>query len=405
MANPTTSKPPLSQIKPGGLRTFHAALAAWYTTHGRHDLPWRTTADPYRIWLSEIMLQQTQVATVRDRFYFPFLKKFPTVKSLAAAEREAVMKAWEGLGYYRRAGNLHEAAKIISGRSPRRMTGPNLDQPKKKDSPRHKDGVTGWDTLDELLSLPGIGRNTAHAILAFAYHQPVAILEANVKRVVARVFALKHPSDAQLWAGAEHLLNHAAPFDYNQAMMDIGSAVCTPKNPRCDDCPANSICAGKSAPEIYPARKAKKQVPTRVVTIHVREDACGRLFLEKREETLLGGLYGFAQSAVIASDSAAIHLGHTKKEEGGLPRCYAPRNDAGLLGTVNHTYSHFKLIGHVVHERIAGKPNSPDWHTAAHIATLPLSTLDHKVLALVENCHSTKKNSSKRVRRTKRVDE
>jgi A/G-specific adenine glycosylase len=392
MAQRTISKPAPSQIKPAGLRTFHASLAAWYATHGRHDLPWRNTADPYHIWLSEVMLQQTQVATVRERFYFPFLEKFPTIEALAAAPRESVMKAWEGLGYYRRAGNLHEAAKIISGMSPRRTTGSRLAT-QKKNGPRHEDEVTDWSTLDDLLALPGIGKNTAHAILAFAYYQPVAILEANVKRVVARMFALETPSEAELWAGAEMLLNKAAPFDYNQAMMDVGSLICTPKNPRCTECPAQKICAGIASPEKYPAPKLKKQTPTREVTIHVREDARGRLFLEKREEALLGGLYGFPQTQYTLDTQRHI-ASHGEPRSGGVSEAKGQRAPS-ILGLVTHIYSHFKLIGTVVHERIASKPNSPDWHTAAEIAALPLSKLDHKVLALVENCHSAKKKPAK----------
>jgi A/G-specific adenine glycosylase len=243
MATRTTISAALPQMKPRQLRTFHAALARWYQTHGRHDLPWRTTDDPYHIWLSEVMLQQTQVATVRDRFYAPFLAKFPSVAALAAAPEAAVMKAWEGLGYYSRARNLHKAAKQVSGA---RCQVPALL-------------TKTWNARPEtLLSLPGIGRNTASAILAFAYHQPVAILEANVKRIIARVFALTQPNDAELWAGAEALLNRDEPFNYNQAMMDIGALICTPKNPNCNACPASSICKGKIAPEKYPTPKTKK---------------------------------------------------------------------------------------------------------------------------------------------------
>jgi A/G-specific adenine glycosylase len=365
MAQRTTSKPRSQQIKPAAIRNFHGALAAWYKTHGRHDLPWRLTRDPYHIWLSEVMLQQTQVATVRERFYFPFLKKFPTITSLATASPESVMKAWEGLGYYRRAGFLHEAAKQAHTGLP--------------------------TTIEGLLALPGIGRNTAHAIAAFAYHQPVAILEANVKRVVARIFALENPSDAQLWGCAEALLNHAAPFDYNQAMMDLGSLLCTPKNPRCAACPANKICAGKTAPETYPAPKAKKLVPTREVIIHVREDAQGRLFLEKRDEALLGGLYGFPQ---VASRQSPVTSKKDKKKNSALTTGDW-RLETSFLGTVTHIYSHFKLIGTVMHTRAAGPSNSADWHTRAEIDALPLSKLDHKVLALVENCHRVKKKRPK----------
>ena len=329
------------------------------------------------------MLQQTQVATVRDRFYFPFLAKFPTVEALAAAEREAVMKAWEGLGYYSRARNMHEAAKKIV-----HSEWWIVNSGAKPSSP-----FTIHDALyTHLLSLPGIGKNTAHAILGFAYHQPVAILEANVKRVVARIYALETPSEAELWAGAETLLNHATPFDYNQAMMDIGSMVCTRKNPNCSACPANNICKGKSSPHLYPTPKAKKQVPTREVTIHVREDGNGRFFLEARDAKLLGGLYGFPQTTVIARSEATWQSRHKgirapKTRRAGSPR--SARDDAHILGTVTHVYSHFKLIGTVVYEKSSAKVNAADWYSREEIRALPLSTLDHKVLALVENCHSS----------------
>lgn len=350
MAQGTTSKAAAPQIKPAGIRKFQARLHTWYETHGRHDLPWRKTDDPYRIWLSEVMLQQTQVSTVLARFYEPFLKKFPTVKSLADAPRESVMKAWEGLGYYRRAGNLHEAAKLARNGMPRDVEG--------------------------LLALPGIGRNTAHAIAALAYHHPVAILEANVKRVVARIFALETPNDNQLWQGAELLLNRDEPFHYNQAMMDLGSLICTPKKPDCPSCPAKVICLGQKSPEKYPAPKQKKLVPTREVVIHVREDANGRYLLEARDAALLGGLYGFPQTPL------------TKK----------PTNS---IGTVTHVYSHFKLIGDVVLEKTNARSNSKDWHNREEIAALPLSKVDHKVLALVENCHSAQKKAPKAVKQRK----
>lgn len=360
MARTTTTPATALQIKPAALRTFHAQLAAWYKTNGRHDLPWRQTDNPYHIWLSEVMLQQTQVATVLARFYHPFLAKFPTIEALAAAEREAVMKAWEGLGYYSRARNLHEAAKRLMANS---MFRARVAEGEPRSGGVSAESAKGQraPSIEQLLSLPGIGRNTASAIAAFAYHQPVAILEANVKRVVARIFALKTASDAELWAGADALLNHTQPFDYNQAMMDLGSLICTPKKPHCTTCPASALCAGKSAPETFPTPRAKKQVPTRHVTIHVREDSGGRLFLEKRDEALLGGLYGFPQST------------------------HATQNP---VGSVTHVYSHFKLIGTVAHERMPAKTNSADWHTRAQIEALPLSKLDHKVLALVENGHS-----------------
>ncbi|MES2985435.1 MAG: A/G-specific adenine glycosylase [Pseudomonadota bacterium] len=351
----------LPQIKPAGLRRFHARLAAWYAAHGRHDLPWRKTADPYAIWISEVMLQQTQVSTVLARFYHPFLTRFPTVDALATAPREAVMKAWEGLGYYRRAGFLHAAAQQVA-------SAPDATFPQ---------------AVDHLLALPGIGKNTAHAIAAFAYHQPVAILEANVKRIVARIFALRTPSDAELWAGAEALLDAQHPFDYNQSMMDLGSLICLPKNPLCTQCPASDICLGKTDPHAYPTPKAKKQTPVRELTIAVLEDANGKYFLEARDAQLLGGLYGFTQLADAGDiDALCQQMGVT------------PTHRAAL-GTVTHVYSHFKLIGQVEHIRTVQKMNGPHWHSRAEIAALPLSKVDHKTLALVENCHTAKKKIPK----------
>ncbi|MFN7186471.1 MAG: A/G-specific adenine glycosylase [Alphaproteobacteria bacterium] len=332
-----------AQIKPGKLLRFHLALQHWYQAHGRHDLPWRQTRDPYHIWVSEIMLQQTQVATVRDRYYHNFLQRFPTLEALAAAPREAVMKAWEGLGYYRRAAHLHEAAKRVSdfrSQFPEILTEAWNPEP------------------DTLITLPGIGRNTAHAILAFAYHQPMVVMEANVKRIVARIFALTQPKEAELWAGAERLMNRKNPFDYNQAMMDLGAMICTPKVPRCNACPASGICKGQSDPTHYPQAKAKKKIPIRHVVILVREDAKGRLYLEHRETALLGGMYGFPQLA-------ASHNGGKK------------------IGTLTHIYSHFRLEA-TVRLECTRTGNSRSWYNREALARLPLSSLDRNVLKLLQ---------------------
>jgi A/G-specific adenine glycosylase len=310
------------------------------------------------------MLQQTQVATVLARFYHPFLQTFPTVQHLAAAPRDAVMKAWEGLGYYRRAGFLHEAAKRAHNGLPTDVEG--------------------------LRALPGIGKNTAHAIAAFAYRQPVAILEANVKRVVARVFAWEKPSENDLWAGAEALLNVAEPFHYNQAMMDFGSMVCTPRAPDCGVCPANAICKGTQAPERYPTPKAKKQMPVREMVITVKRDATGKLYLEKRSDALLGGLYGFPQTILLSSP----------RRRGSQVSAHAAldsrlRGNDSEAGIVTHTYSHFKLIGHVVIEHIGKPMHGEGWYSPTEIAALPLSGVDHKVLALVTQRNTVPKPAAK----------
>src|SRR5471030_2980369 len=173
------------------IQAFHQHLHQWYNLHGRKQLPWRTTDDPYAIYISEIMLQQTQVKTVLERYYFPFLQRFPTLAALTAAPQDDVLNAWQGLGYYNRALNLHKAAKRCGEQLP--------------------------GTAEALMSLPGIGRNTAHAIAAFGYRQPVTVMEANVRRVLSRIFALSCPDEKTLWDKAGALLDKGNPFDYNQA--------------------------------------------------------------------------------------------------------------------------------------------------------------------------------------------
>ena len=364
MAKRTNTTLALPQLKPASLRTFHKALNGWYEAHGRHALPWRQTDDAYKIWLSEVMLQQTQVSTVLARFYPPFLERFPTLESLADAPREKVMKAWEGLGYYTRAANLHKTA--ISVVENARVN--------------HLNKATMPNDFDALLALPGIGRNTAHAVLAFAYHQPVAIMEANVKRIVARVFALAIPTDDQLWSGAEQLLDSKNPFHHNQAMMDLGSIVCTPKNPACMICPANSLCEGKIAPENYPQKKIKKQVPTREMIITVLQNTEGKYYLTTRADRLLGGLYGFPQTPLSSdhSDEPRSQRRAAAHASGSVGVTPPPTP----IGKITHVYSHFKLIGHVVLESASTAPKK-EWYSRQEIAALPLSKADHKVLTLL----------------------
>ncbi|MCH2038591.1 MAG: hypothetical protein MK137_08385, partial [Rickettsiales bacterium] len=203
--------------------------------YGRLTLPWRNTLDPYHIYVSEVMLQQTQVKTVLDRFYHPFLTQFPSLEALAGAKIESVLKAWEGLGYYSRARNLHKAATL---------TAPALP-----------------DDFEALQTLPGIGKNTAAAICAFAFKQPIPVMEANLKRVLSRFFGYETAKDNDLWDAAYRLLNTSNPYDYNQAMMDIGSMVCLPKAPKCDLCPLQSECVGTHRPEQFGVKNRRKYRP------------------------------------------------------------------------------------------------------------------------------------------------
>jgi A/G-specific adenine glycosylase len=225
---------------------------AWQRKHGRHDLPWQNTRDAYRIWLSEIMLQQTQVSTVIP-YYERFLGRFPEVASLAAAELDEVLRLWSGLGYYSRARNLRAAARAV------------VDQ----------HGGRFPDTREALESLPGVGRSTAAAIAAFAYGRREAILDGNVKRVLARCFAVAgHPGDKavaeRLWSLAESLLPGEGIEAYTQGLMDIGATVCLRK-PDCARCPLRGHCAAyrQGNPQDYPAPRPRKEVRVRAVAMLV----------------------------------------------------------------------------------------------------------------------------------------
>ncbi len=203
--------------------SFRASLLQWYDANKR-DLPWRRTSDPYRIWLSEIMLQQTRVGAVLDH-YRRFLERFPDVHSLAHAREQSVLAAWSGLGYYRRARNLHACAKEVS--SQREGKCPSAAK--------------------ELQELPGIGRYTAAAIASIAFNQPSAVVDGNVERVLQRVTGKAELSSAETWPLAEHLISVERPGDFNQAMMELGATVCLPKDPRCLVCPVIRFCATKGA--------------------------------------------------------------------------------------------------------------------------------------------------------------
>lgn len=217
-------RPYRPRLDPRRLRAFQTRLLDWFRVNGR-DLPWRRTRDPYKILVSEVMLQQTQVPRVRE-YYARFLREYPSVEDLAAASPARVRDSWDGLGYYARARNLHATARKIArehgGRFPRRV--------------------------EEIRSLPGVGRYTAGAVVSFAYGEPAPILDTNVRRVLGRVFVRRQPAssaklDRRLWALAEAVLPAGEVWAFNQALMDFGATVCTARNPRCPACPLRSLCA------------------------------------------------------------------------------------------------------------------------------------------------------------------
>src|SRR6185295_10041728 len=220
--------------------SFAEQLVAWQRRHGRHELPWQGTRDPYRIWLSEVMLQQTQVAAVIP-YYERFLKKFPTVEHLARAEEEEVLQLWSGLGYYARGRNLHAAAREIA-----RAGFPKVAK--------------------DIEALPGVGRSTAAAIAVFAFGERAAILDGNAKRVLARCFAVEE--EKELWKVSERLVPHRDVRAYTQALMDLGATVCTRSKPACARCPVARSCRGRRENRVHelPRPKPKKVLPLRRAT-------------------------------------------------------------------------------------------------------------------------------------------
>ncbi len=214
------------------MKKIQKSLLDWYEKNGRHDLPWRNTDDIYHIYLSEIMLQQTQVSRVKEEYYPNFLEKFPTLQTLANAPLDEVLASWSGLGYYSRARNLHKTA--------------NLSKKGLPNSPK------------ELQKLPGIGQYTASAICSFGHHQAIPVVDTNIARVIKRFFGLLNPLNDLIWTKADQFLNHKHSRAHNLAVMDLGSLICTPKSPNCRECPLQESCHGKEDPEIYTKTKKKE---------------------------------------------------------------------------------------------------------------------------------------------------
>ncbi len=254
-------------------QSFRRPLLEWYDAHAR-DLPWRESRDPYRVWVSEIMLQQTRVAAVIAH-YHEFLRRFPTVRKLAAAREASVLAAWSGLGYYRRARMMHAAAKVMA----RELGG--------KFPP----------TADTWRELPGIGRYTSAAIASIAFDEPVAVVDGNVERVLARVSGSRLAGE-KLWAAAESMLDRSRPGDFNQAMMELGATVCTPRSPACLTCPVIELCATRG--EMAVGAKAARQRKREIHYALDRRD--GEVFLVQRapHASLMAGMWELPEVGVVA---------------------------------------------------------------------------------------------------------
>ena len=304
---------------PGGYPDFSAQLIAWQERHGRHSLPWQNTRDPYAIWVSEIMLQQTQVSAVIP-YYQRFMASFPDVGCLAGADEEAVLRHWSGLGYYSRARNLHSAAQIIAASHDGRFPG----------------------DFDAILALPGIGRSTAAAICVFAFGERQAILDGNVKRVFARCFGVAGwpglPAvERQLWEIAQKLLPEVGIEAYTQGLMDLGATVCTRTRPSCSICPLSSRCAALRTNQTgaLPAPKPRKALPEReTVMLLLRHE--GEILLEKRPSAgIWGGLWSLPEVGQGAD------MQQLSRERFGLEVKLLPP-----LARLSHTFTHFRL--HIV---------------------------------------------------------
>lgn len=354
-------------LAPATRAAITRALAAWYE-ETRRDLPWRRTGDPYAIWVSEVMLQQTQVKTVVP-YYQRFMERFPTVGHLARAELEAVLKVWEGLGYYSRARHLHRAAQRVE---------------------KHMGGRLP-DDWPAFRALPGVGDYIAAAVLSIAFAKPHAVVDGNVKRVLARLFTMATP--VNLAAGhkpfqrvADQLLDAADPGRHNQAMMELGAQVCAPRQPLCGRCPLALFCGARSArtTDQYPVRVQRHAVGQQqwVAGVVVRQ---GRLLLTRRPETgLLAGLWELPGGVVRPGEAQDRACVDRVREAVGLDVAVQRH-----LVTVRHAYTHFKLRLEVflcapAHGRVRRNgPAAHQWVPFDQLNRLPLHKAVHKALPAI----------------------
>jgi len=340
-------------------------LLRWFERNAR-DLPWRKIQDSYAIWISEIMLQQTQVPTVIP-YYQKFLKSFPTVQHLAKANLSRVLKVWEGLGYYSRARNLHRASKIVLN---------------------HFHGKIP-DNLKGLLSLPGIGRSTAGAILSFAYNEDTPILDGNAKRVLSRLFAIsgsKTKAEKILWRTSEYLIpkGHSNPF--NQALMDLGSMVCTPKDPQCPLCPLSYLCKAKASgtPERYPSKVARKRIP-QITAVSAVIQRGGRVLLNRRPPRgLLGGLWEFPNWKIEGKQRSRsrlkLRLRNFVKKETGISV-----EIKESIGTFKQTFTHFKLTLDAYYCEAVRVNRKGRWVPTRSLHVLAMSRIHRRIAHIISD--------------------
>ncbi len=302
-------------------KKIHEELLAWYEKVGRHELPWRNTENIYHVYLSEIMLQQTQVNRVRDEYYPQFLEKFPTLEVLGNAPLDDVLCAWSGLGYYRRAKNLHKTAQLTPEGLPK--------------------------SVEELKKLPGIGAYTASAVCSFGYAQNVPVVDTNIARVLKRYFALLNPKEKELWNYAQKFINEADPRHHNLALMDLGSMLCTPKSPQCQACPLSLECQGKEEPELYTQVKKKESIAMELFFgVMIKK---GKIALKYSDENM------YKDMLVLPSVEPV---------------------EEKLLGSYKHAYTKYRLSVHLYEVEELNEDFA--WYDLESFDTLPVSSLTKK---------------------------
>ena len=345
-------------------------LLAWYRKHQR-QLPWRQKEDAYSIWVSEVMLQQTQVNTVLP-YYRKFLNHFPDVKSLAQADLQSVLKIWEGLGYYARARNMHRAARMI-------VTEFSAKIPAE------------WEDIKKL---PGVGDYIAAAVLSITFNQPYAVIDGNVKRVLARLFLIDAPVNKSsafktFNDAATELLDIKNPGDFNQAIMELGAIVCKPNKPDCSHCPLQNECLAYRSGMVkrFPKRLKSAPLPVYHIAVGVVAKKNHVLITQRKPDGLLGGLWEFPGGKIKKDEDPEMACIREIKEEVNL----TVKIDS-YITRVRHAYTHFKIIVDVFCCRfVSGKvklngPVDYRWIRLNQINTFPLPKANHKFIPFLERC-------------------
>lgn len=361
----------VKQLSRSQRQQLRRSLLDWYSQQGR-SLPWRDQPTPYRVWISEVMLQQTQVKTVLP-YFERWMQQFRDIPSLAQADLQTVLKAWEGLGYYARARNVHRSAQQICDRHQGKFP----------------------QTYDEVLALPGIGRSTAGAILSAAFGQAYPLLDGNVKRVLARLIALRVPPAkalGQLWDLSAEILDPQHPRNFNQAIMDLGATCCTPKNPTCLLCPWRPFCQAYQThqQQHLPMTERRAPLPHKQIGVAVIWNDRQQILIDRRpDEGLLGGLWEFPGGKLETGESYQDCVRREIREE------LAIEVEVGdHLITVTHAYSHFKVSLHVYHCRyVAGDPQPLEsqevrWVRLDELDQFPFPKANSKIIAALRQTPS-----------------